>query len=303
MKSKKSLILSIGFLLTVVGLVITLVTAAMGKLNWEKVKTMSYEEKIFPVEEAFRDIVVNDAESSIQILRSADGSCRVICPEREDSSVYHTVTVEEGVLWIQRHDQRKWYQFFDISFGVPELRVYLPEEEYESLRIHSGSGSIFVDQDFTFGSAALENTSGRIRMNAQVKSLLEAENVSGSVVIENTSPEKLTVKNTSGRIELTQVHAGSIQLRGTSGRMELRQVTAEESLSVHNVSGSVNLDRCDGGSIRIETTSGSVRGTLLTDKLFNASSSSGKVTIPRSAMGGDCDISTTSGSISIDIAK
>ena len=85
--------------------------------------------------------------------------------------------------------------------------------------------------------------------------------------------------------------------------MELTDVIAEKDLFVKNTSGSVNLDGCDAGGISIETTSGAVKGTLLTDKIFMASSSSGRVEIPRSNLGGDCEITTTSGSIRIEIAE
>ena len=139
--------------------------------------------------------------------------------------------------------------------------------------------------------------------NAQAEKTLKAESKSGRVTIENASPEQLNAKTSSGRIELAHIRCGTASARSTAGRIELTDVIAEKDLFVKNASGSVNLDGCDAGGISIETTSGAVKGTLLTDKIFMASSSSGRVEIPRSNLGGDCEITTTSGSIRIEIEE
>ena len=76
---------------------------------------------------------------------------------------------------------------------------------------------------------------------------------------------------------------------------------ADEKLSAESTSGGVELDGCDGGAIYIETSSGSVKGTLLSDKIFITDTSSGRVDVPRSSVGGECEIITTSGNIVIKI--
>ena len=76
---------------------------------------------------------------------------------------------------------------------------------------------------------------------------------------------------------------------------------AEKTLYARSTSGGVALEDCDGGAIRLESTSGSVKGTLLSDKIFITDSTSGSVNIPRSSAGGECEITTTSGSIEIRI--
>ena len=164
------------------------------------------------------------------------------------------------------------------------MEIWLPEEEYQQLAVSTVSGRIEVAEGLNFEEVSLESVSGSVHMYAQAEKALKAESKSGRVTIENASPEQLNAKPSSGRIELTDV-------------------IAEKDLFVKNTSGSVNLDGCDAGGISIETTSGAVKGTLLTDKIFMASSSSGRVEIPRSNLGGDCEITTTSGSIRIEIEE
>lgn len=284
MKNGTKTVICAAFLLVAVGGLMTAAPAAMGNLDMERRKGLSYEMKTFEVKEAFSDIRVEDAECNVRILRAADGKCKVVCPEKQDGSIYHTVTVSDGVLSVQRHDERKWYQYIGVSFGIPDLEAYLPEKEYRQLSARSTAGSIQVEDRFTFESARLESTSGRVRMFSEVKKELKAE-------------------TTSGRIVLSHIRSGEITARSTAGKIELTDVIAEKNLYAKSISGGVALDGCDGGAIRIETTSGSVKGTLLSDKIFITDSTSGSVKVPRSFVGGECEITTTSGSIAIEIKQ
>ena len=251
--------------------------------------------------EAFSAIYVGSVECGVRILPAGDGMCRAVCPENRSGGVYHTVTVEEGTLRIERHDDRKWYQRIGVSFGPGDVTVYLPEKTYERLEVLSVSGDVRVSDGFDFGSVRLESTSGSIRMASGAQEKLEAETASGTIAIENASPETLEVKSISGGIELAHIRSGEITARATSGRIELDDVIAEKTLSVRNTSGSVAMDGCDAGSIKIKNVSGSVKGTILSEKIFITDTTSGSVKVPRSASGGECEITTTSGSIAIEI--
>ena len=299
MNGVNRILIGTALLLAVAGGLVV-VAAASGNMD---MKGMSYDMKRFEVGDAFSDIRIEDAECSVRILRATDGECRVVCPEKRDGSIYHTVAVSDGVLCVQRHDSRKWYQYIGISLGAPEVAVYLPERAYGELALQTVSGDIQVDDGFTFESARLLSTSGSIRMLSDAQKALHANSTSGRITVENAAPEALAAESVSGRVVLSHIRSGEISARTTSGRIELTDAIAEGGLYARSVSGGVALDGCDGGDIRIETTSGSVKGTLLSDKMFTADSTSGSVKVPRSAAGGACEISTTSGSIAIEIRQ
>lgn len=303
MKNAKKIVISAALLLVAVGGLMTAAAAVRGDFDMENRKGLSYEMNTFEVKEAFSDIYVEDAECSVRILRAADGNCKVVCPDKQDGSIHHTVTVSDGVLSVRCHDERKWYQYIGVSFGIPDVEVYLPEKEYGQLAFHTTAGNIQVAEGFSFESASLESNSGSIRMYSEVKKELKAESTSGDITIENAAPETLAAKSGSGRIALSHIRSGEITARSTAGEIELTDVVAEKSLYAKSSNGGVALDGCDGGTIRIETTSGSVRGTILSDKIFIADSTSGSIKIPRSSMGGECEITTTSGSIAIEIKQ
>lgn len=320
MANPKKTVLIAALILVGVGILITVAAMALNNFDFGKMSSLSFEMKTFDVTEDFSRIYVDDVDCNVRILRSQDGSCKVVCPESEDGRSYHTVAVSDGVLRIERHDNRKWYQHISVSFDSMDVEVYLPENEYKDLKVNTASGNIEVSEGFTFENAELESASGRVYVFSNVKDELEAKSVSGKVEIGHASPKKLEAKSTSGSViieytvcdelkaksasgwvTLINVRCKELDAETTSGEIELIDVIADEKLSAESTSGGVELDGCDGGAIYIETSSGSVKGTLLSDKIFITDTSSGRVDVPRSASGGECEIITTSGNIVIKI--
>ena len=76
---------------------------------------------------------------------------------------------------------------------------------------------------------------------------------------------------------------------------------AEESISVERSTGDVRLDRCDAGELSVKTSTGSVAGSLLSEKVFVTHTDTGRVDLPATAVGGKCEITTTTGNIRIRI--
>lgn len=299
MNNSNKILLNAAIIFTAAGVLLGLADMASGKKEIFGAGNMVSETKSYDIDESFSVISIEDVECGIKIQRSPDNRCKVICPIRADGSIYRTAEADNGVLRIERHDKGGLSGFFNLP--TADLEVYLPEGEYEKLAVYSTSGRIVVDEDLRFESVRLESVSGSIKMFADVKDELRAESTSGRVSVENASPEKLTAKSKSGSISLSRIRSEDIDASTVSGKIELCDVIASSRLNAESVSGSVELDRCDADRITIESTSGSVKGTLLSDKTFTVRSSTGSVDVPFSVSGGECEISTTSGSIKIEI--
>ena len=67
------------------------------------------------------------------------------------------------------------------------------------------------------------------------------------------------------------------------------------------ISGDVELDACDAASLSIRTNTGDVKGSLLTPKVFDADSPSGKIRLPDERSGGRCEVRTNTGDIEFRI--
>lgn len=301
MRGKK--LLRVGKLLLVAGVLLVLIVYRMGSLIHGEEKNMTLVQKTHEVQEAFTSIHVEDVDCAVRILPSSDGRCRVVCHDRADGTVYHTVAAQGGELKIRRHETRKWYQFFDVSLEEAAVEVYLPENAYRELAISTVSGRIEVNSGFTFERVSLHSSSGSIRMLSDVHEELKAESSSGRVTVEAASPDELTAKSVSGRVTVSNTRCGGATVKTTSGSIELNDVIAEKELSIRTTSGGVTLNGCDGGSVRVKTVSGSVKGTLLSGKMFVTHTVSGSVRVPESVGGGECEVHTTSGSIRLDVGR
>ena len=83
--------------------------------------------------------------------------------------------------------------------------------------------------------------------------------------------------------------------------MKLNDVIVSNKLNLTTSTGSVILTDSDAEEIYIETSTGTVKGTLLSPKIFHATSELGRVKVPKTTTGGKCEIETETGSITIEI--
>ena len=67
-------------------------------------------------------------------------------------------------------------------------------------------------------------------------------------------------------------------------------------------SGNITLEKSDAGELTLKASSGNITGSVLTEKIFLAESSSGRINVPKSVSGGRCEITTGSGNIDLRIS-
>ncbi len=111
----------------------------------------------------------------------------------------------------------------------------------------------------------------------------------------------MKVNVSTGKATLTDIRCKNVVSEGKTGDISLRNVIAVKTISVARSTGDVRFDHSDGGAIFVKTDTGDVTGSLLTDKVFLAQSSTGDVDVPKTTVGGKCEIKTGTGDIIITI--
>ncbi len=276
----------------------------------------------YDTEEAPTSIFINTVDSRIEILPIEGDEWRVECKDKED--LYHTVELKDGTLTVKQIDNRQWYDHIGIFSNLQMLSVtvYLPAKDYESLAIHSTSGSITVQEGFVFANATLQNTSGSITSSSLVAGALNIKNTSGSITVNGRVSGDLTAKNTSGsihvlggvngklnlnngsgRIEVKNATPLEVEIENTSGGIYLERVVCQGEIEIENTSGSIEFDRCDAASFDLKTASGGIRGSILSNKVFDCRSTSGGVHVPENGEGGTFRARSASGGIRITIVE
>ncbi len=202
--------------------------------------------------------------------------------------------------------------------------IYVGENTLGSLSVNGTSGRAEVTSVCAEGDVNVKTSSGKIDISEVECASMAAENSSGSIYISTVSATgDMEVKGTSGSIHITDVDVdGDMAVNATSGGLNLENVectnlTAENNsgkisctsvvasgdINLENSSGGIVLEACDAENLKLSATSGSIRGTLLTEKIFQADATSGSVDVPKTTSGGVCEVTTTSGSIKISIVE
>ncbi len=302
--------------------VVLLVTGALlmggGILIGDGFNRRKTHEVTHKAEGTFKEISVKTAFADIILKPSPDGSVYAICDE--DETITYTLKIENEILVLKEKDSRSWYDYIGFFIGEQKVTLYLPEGAYEKLSAESGSGSVRVaNQSFSFKEASLASASGELFFSGNTETLSVATS-SGDVLIASSAIGDLLAATASGELELKNItikgsaviasSSGDISLENctgdlltcesASGEVELSRVELSGKLKIKTSSGEITLEACDAGEILLESASGEVEASLLSEKLFDVKTGSGRLICPASVKNGNpCKVTTSSGDITI----
>lgn len=269
----------------------------------EKIADARFQKKTHTVTEPFTKLNIRTISSSIEILPSSDGVCRIVCDDNE--KLYHDFSVTESPqgtqLNINQRDDWQWYEMLYGLYQADELKVqvYLPEAEYDLLHADSANGDITIAPDFRCRTVNTYTAGGNTKITDLQTGHLTAHTVSGDLDLRNIeAANDVYAQNASGFIQLESVTAPNITTSASSGGTVLDQVSSD-FLHTSSVSGQIlvingkfrdnSYFESGGGHIEI-TASEFGEHVMLTV--------SGSVTL-QNVIGTCLNISTTSGEIII----
>lgn len=321
MRTKTKVWISIAIALFLIGGL--LFVGGMTVLKWDftKLTTAKYETNSYIIAKEYRDISIKTDTADIVFVPVDKETTEVICYEQE--KVKHSVTVKDGTLTVSVTDTRAWYEHIGINFVSPRITVQIPRGEYGALRIDSSTGDVEIPQELSFGSIDITESTGRVTCAASARERMKIRTSTGDIFVSgvnvgalelSVSTGKITLRDaacageikidvSTGDAHLTNVTGKCLVSDGSTGAVDLDGVTVQESLFVNRSTGNVRFDGCDAGEIFVSCSTGSVTGTLLTDKIFDAHATTGRVEVPQNGSGGKCEIRTTTGNIMISIEE
>ncbi len=335
-KVSKRMLLA-GTVLILLGSIILAFTACSAGWDPKNLGTAKYETNTHEISKSFDKISMNTDTADIDLLPSDDSSCRVVC--HESSKTKHEVSVSDGTLTITEVDTRKWYDYISIGFNETKITLYLPEENYSSLKINESTGDIAIPEDLKFESIDIELSTGDVKCFASATGAVNITASTGSVSIENASMEALDISVNTGNIDVANVNCGILTANLSTGKAVITSVacesfTSEAStgdvtlekvqiannclierstgdvklkdtiagvLTVTTDTGEVNFESSDAAEITVKTDTGKVHSSLLTEKVFIIRTDTGKIDVPESISGGKCKITTDTGDIRITL--
>ncbi len=319
MKKSVKILIVTASVLVVSGILLCIGALAAVGFDIEKLSTVTYVTNTHEVSAGFGSISVDSNTSDITFALTDEKACKVVCFEQ--GKISHTVDVQDNTLVIRQKDERKWFDYINISFRSPKVTVYLPKTDYAALTVKSTTGNVNIPEAFTFDSASIRSYTGNVSFGASVKNDLRVSLSTGNTKIKNASASGVSLSSSTGNIELENVKAaedlavntstGNIRLaevtckncraEASTGNITLSDTVASGDLRLTCSTGNIRFSSCDAADITAKTSTGNITGSLRSEKIFYAESSTGSVDVPRGAKGGTCNAKSDTGNIRISV--
>lgn len=155
-----------------------------------------------------------------------------------------------------KNEREKWFNF-QFGWNHSKLKIYLPEKQYEQLKINGLSADVY-----------LNGISGK---NTEIKLS------SGDLVVKNVTTDKLVVEGSSSDLFLRDIK-GDVFAQTKSGDMVLNNIVGSD-IGINANSGDIALNQVVG-PLQIKTSSGDIH--MAVDKIMHSvkgQSSSGDIFI------------------------
>lgn len=280
-------------LLSLAGVFVILLLCGLGRSIYLKSTEVS---KTYTIKDIYNDIKIEGNNFDINIYLSRNNENKIVYVENKKITVEPKVV--EGVLMINQYDNRKFYDTL-FNFSHFNIDLYLTKESINSLNIKGRVGDVDVHEGFTFNDAIINNSTGDVEFKSNVISSLNIKNSTGDIEVENSSIGDAIIETKTGDIELINVNCNKLDIKVSTGDTELTNVLVATDFNLNGSTGDLDFDDFDASNIYVTLTTGNVKGTILSNKIFNAQSETGSVKVPETYTGGICKIKVSTGNIQI----
>ena len=296
-------------------------TAVLAVNGWDftAIGNVKYQTKTVLITDEFSDISIDFDTEDIVFADSVDGDCKVEFYESEKEK--HTAVVADNTLSIEKTDTREWYEHLSFSLNSPKITVYLPKIEYGSLHINGSTGDVSIPGGLAFETIDISVSTGDVKCSASSLGSMRIKTGTGDISGEYLTAKELELSVTTGRIKfgfisdagdirlnvstgkatLSNVRCKNLSSTGSTGDIKLEHVICSDKMTIKRSTGDVGFEYCDAAQITVETDTGNVTGTFNTEKIFIAHSDTGDVEVPKSVVGGKCEVTTDTGDIKLSV--
>ena len=286
--------------LVAVGCLLCLGALALVKFDVVKLSTVSYETNTYTIEEAYTNVSVITNTADVRFVPSETAQTTVVCYEQK--GITHAVDVRDGTLTVAVQDTRKWYERIGVSFDSPAVTVYLPAGVYGDLCVKGNTGCVEIPQSFRFAEIAVKVSTGDVVCGASADNAMTLTTSTGAVTLSNVTCEgEVRVSVSTGRVRVLNVTCAHFTSDGNTGSLTLTNVVSRGKLTARRSTGDVKLEQCDAAELSITTDTGNVTGSLRSSKVFIVNTDTGRVNVPKTIVGGRCEITTDTGHIQMTV--
>ncbi len=260
-------------------------------------KTGKWFDKVFPLSTRVPKVKVYLPKTEFSSLSVTTDTGDVYAPEAltfEDASV----TGNTGDVKFFAAAEKE----LTITTQTGDIKAVSSPES--NLTVTTLTGEVCIS-DCRCGNAVLNSDTGDITLKNFISSGdLSVTTGTGDVEVEKIDADIITVNTNTGEVCISDCRCGNAVLNSDTGDITLKNFISSGNLSVTTGTGDVGFEKIDADIITVNTNTGYVKGSVLSEKLFNAHSNAGKIDVPDSiATDKTCEIKTNTGDIIVIIEK
>lgn len=261
---------------------------------------IEYSAKSYDFTEDFDNINLKLDITTVEIVKGESTKVEAT----ETSKYYHEVKIVDNTLTIESKDVSKWYEKFYVFSPKYKLKLTLAKNTYNSFVSSNHVGALSFNSPFTFTNVDINGSTSNIAFTELNAKNVKINTGTGSVEIDKGAiSEEIKVSTSTGGIVLKNITAKNVRTSSSTASNSLDNVIASSEITSSTSTGSIRFDGIDAPFIKMEASTGSIIGSVLTEKVFVASSSTGSVNVPNTNNGGKCELKTSTGSINVIIKQ
>ncbi|EOQ09088.1 DUF4097 family beta strand repeat-containing protein [Bacillus cereus] len=233
-KKKFSIIASIIFIVGIVGSLLTYRSIAAVPTSEDKVINNSN----------ISSVIIDTNNAHVNIYPTTGTAIKVTLDGEVNPNIKRALTTEDkdSTLFITyKEKQQSWFNF-NISevFSPVTLRVYLPERQYDALKVSNHNGYVTAKKLNTT-HFEINTSNGKVQLRDMNTQKIIAEANNGTLDFQNIMAQNTHVKSDNGRIILDHVE-GEIEGQSNNGSITLKAAELDQNLNFTTHNGKINIE-------------------------------------------------------------
>ncbi len=216
-------------ILLLIGMIGSLLTFS----SFDKGTTVT-EEKSFG--NNFSAIQVNAKDVGVEVVPAKEKKAKVILHGHKSNEAYNfSADVKGSVLSVEAEkSQQSWINIYPTALTVT---IYLPEKQYETMRINSENGSVKAE-NVNVNDIKTKTNNGWIKLKLIAATDVDVKTTNGWIKLNSIAATDVNVKTTHGQINLDDVK-GKISGESQAGQIILKTANLNQSVQLKTDSGRI----------------------------------------------------------------
>ncbi|MDJ1474334.1 DUF4097 family beta strand repeat-containing protein [Bacillus sp. LS15-K4] len=233
-KKSLSIIAGIIFIIGIIGSLFTYRSIAAVPISEEKVINNNN----------VSSVIIDTNNVRVNINPTTDSNVKVKLDGEVNPNIKRTLATDEKdstLLISYKEKQQSWFNFNISEVLAPlTLNVYLPEKQYDSLKVSNNNGYVSAKKINTT-HFNINTSNGRVELREINSPKIIAEANNGIIDFQDILAQNIHVKSNNGRIMLDHVE-GEIEGQTKNGSLTLKTNELDRNLNFTTHNGKINIE-------------------------------------------------------------